>query len=155
MSVQGKQGEGHNLQAALDELHADVYRHNMAPYWVVDRSVTHDHDRQVMQGRKAIPFIWKYKEQIEPLLYRSAELITTETSERRSLVLVNPGMAPQRATASTLYVAYRLNDPQEIMPPHRHSPECDPARPHRRLELHRRRGREHHLRARRHGADAP
>src|SRR4029077_15120432 len=97
MSVQGKRGEGHNLQAALDELHADVYRHNMAPYWVVDRSVTHDHDRQVMQGRKAIPFIWKYKEQIEPLLYRSAELITTETSERRSLVLVNPGMAPQRA----------------------------------------------------------
>src|SRR5258708_5418802 len=87
MSVQGKQGEGHNLQAALDELHADVYRHNMAPYWVVDRSVTHDHDRQVMQGRKAIPFIWKYKEQIEPLLYRSAELITTDTSERRSFVL--------------------------------------------------------------------
>ena len=31
-------------------------------------------------------------------------------------------MAPQRATASTLYVAYRLNDPREIMPPHRHSP---------------------------------
>ena len=49
-------------------------------------------------GRKAIPFIWTYKDQIEPLLYRSAELITTETSERRSLVLVNPGLAPQRAT---------------------------------------------------------
>jgi gentisate 1,2-dioxygenase len=122
MSVDGKQAEGHNLQAALDELHADVYRHNMAPYWVVDRSVANDHDRQVMQGRRAVPFIWKYKAQIEPLLYRSAELITTETSERRSLVLVNPGLAPQRATASTLYVAYRLNDPREIMPPHRHSP---------------------------------
>ena len=75
-----------------------------------------------MQGRKAVPFIWKYKRQIEPLLHRSAELIKTETSERRSLVLVNPGLAPQRATASTLYVAYRLNDPVEIMPPHRHSP---------------------------------
>src|SRR5215469_11528077 len=122
MSGDGKQAEGHNLQAALDELHADVYRHNMAPYWVVDRSVANDHDRQVMQGRRALPFIWKYKAQIEPLLYRSAELITTETSERRSLVLVNPGLAPQRATASTLYVAYRLNDPREIMPPHRHSP---------------------------------
>jgi gentisate 1,2-dioxygenase len=35
---------------------------------------------------------------------------------------VNPGLAPQRATASTLYVAYRVNDPVEIMPPHRHSP---------------------------------
>ena len=27
------------------------------------------------------------------------------------------GLAPQRATASTLYVAYRVNDPVEIMPP--------------------------------------
>jgi len=114
--------EGHNLQAELDQLHADVYRNNMAPYWVVDRSIKHDEDRQVMDPRKAVPFIWKYKSQIEPLLYRSAELITTETSERRSLVLVNPGLAPKRATATTLYVAYRLNDPREIMPPHRHSP---------------------------------
>jgi gentisate 1,2-dioxygenase len=111
-----------NLEASLDALHRDVYANNMAPYWVVDRSNAHDEDRQVMQGRKAVPFIWKYKRQIEPLLYRSAELIKTETSERRSLVLVNPGLAPQRATATTLYVAYRLNDPVEIMPPHRHSP---------------------------------
>ena len=114
--------EGHNLQAMLDELHADVARNNMAPYWVVDRTRQHDEDRQVMDPNKAIPFIWKYKTQIEPLLYRSAELIKTETSERRSLVLVNPGLAPKRATATTLYVAYRLNDPNEIMPPHRHSP---------------------------------
>jgi gentisate 1,2-dioxygenase len=110
------------LAASLDALHRDVYANNMAPYWVVDRSVAHDEDRQVQQGRKAIPFIWKYQRQIEPLLRRSAALIKTETSERRSLVLVNPGLAPQRATASTLYVAYRVNDPREIMPPHRHSP---------------------------------
>jgi len=122
MQVTGREAKGSNLQAALDQLHADVARHNMAPYWVIDRSVAHDEDRQVRDARKAIPFIWKYKEQIEPLLYRSAELITTETSERRSLVLVNPGLAPSRATSTTMYVAYRLNDPREIMPPHRHSP---------------------------------
>ncbi len=110
------------LESQLDELHRDVYANHMAPYWVVDKSVAHDEDRQVQQGRKAVPFIWKYRRQIEPLLLRSAELIKTETSERRSLVLVNPGLAPQRATASTLYVAYRVNDPVEIMPPHRHSP---------------------------------
>lgn len=120
--MQGTDAKGSNLQAALDQLHADVFRHNMAPYWVVDRNVKNDEDRQVRDTRKAIPFIWKYKGQIEPLLYRSAELITTETSERRSLVLVNPGLAPKRATATTMYVAYRLNDPREIMPPHRHSP---------------------------------
>ena len=86
MTAKGKAAdstEGHNLQAALDQLHADVEKAHMAPYWVVDRSVKHDEDRQVMDSRKAIPFIWKYKTDIEPLLYRSAELITVETSERR------------------------------------------------------------------------
>ena len=122
LSLQGE-GEPRACEASLDALHRDVYANNMAPYWpVVDRSVAHDEDRQIQQGRKAIPFIWKYQRQIEPLLRRSAALIKTETSERRSLVLVNPGLAPQRATASTLYVAYRVNDPNEIMPPHRHSP---------------------------------
>ena len=64
--------------------------------------------------------MWKYSD-IEPLLYEAADLITMEDSERRSIVLVNPGLAPVRATVSTLYTAYRLNDPNEIMPPHSHS----------------------------------
>jgi gentisate 1,2-dioxygenase len=113
---------GDNLQAALDRLHEDVAKANMAPYWVIDRSVKNDEDRQVLDTRKAIPFAWNYKNDIEPLLYRSAELISTETSERRSLVLVNPGLAPKRAATTNMYVAYRLNDPREIMPPHRHAP---------------------------------
>src|SRR5205814_1861352 len=37
-------------------------------------------------------------------------------------ILVNPGLAPRRATVSTMYTAYRLNDPDEIMPPHKHTP---------------------------------
>ena len=109
-------------QEALDALHRDVYDKSMAPYWAVDSSVDHDEDRQVMDKRKAIPFSWNYEHDIKPLLYRSAELIKMENSERRSLVLVNPGLAPSRATVTTLYMAYRLNDPVEIMPPHRHSP---------------------------------
>src|SRR6202048_5616438 len=121
MRAEEKLNETGELQASLDALHRDVYANNMAPYWVVDRTVAHDEDRQVMQGRKAVPFIWKYKRQIEPLLHRSAALIKTETSERRSLVLVNPGLAPQRANASTLHVAYLGNDPREIMPAHRPS----------------------------------
>jgi gentisate 1,2-dioxygenase len=109
-------------QEALDALHQEVYEKSMAPYWAVDSNVDHDEDRQVMDKRKAIPFSWNYKDDIKPLLYRSAELIKMENSERRSLVLVNPGLAPSRATVTTLYMAYRLNDPVEIMPPHRHSP---------------------------------
>ena len=111
-----------NVRAALDQLHADVLRLNMAPYWAVDHSVEHDEDRQILDTRKAVPYIWKYQSEIDPLLLRSAELIRTDTSDRRSLVLVNPGLAPKRATVSTMYVAFRLNDPREIMPPHRHAP---------------------------------
>ncbi len=112
----------HNLKAALDRLHEDVFGANMAPFWAINTDAYHDEDRQVMDTQKAVPFIWKYERDIEPLLHRSAELITTESSERRSLILVNPGLAPRRASVSTMYTAYRLNDPHEIMPPHRHSP---------------------------------
>jgi gentisate 1,2-dioxygenase len=113
---------GSNRQAALDQLHADVYERNMAPFWAIDLKNKNDEDRQVRDNRKAVPFLWSYAKEIEPLLYRSAELITTESSERRSLILVNPGLAPWRASVTTMYTAYRLNDPREIMPPHRHSP---------------------------------
>jgi gentisate 1,2-dioxygenase len=114
--------DGHNHQAAMDQLHADVYRHNMAPFWAIDKTNKNDEDNQLRDTRKAVPFVWKYRTDIEPLLHRSAELINTESSERRSLILVNPGLAPKRASVSTMYTAYRLNDPNEIMPPHRHSP---------------------------------
>src|SRR5689334_9530116 len=94
----GARPEGHNLQAAMDQLHADVYRHNMAPFWAIDQSKKNDEDNQLRDKRKAVPFIWKYRSDIEPLLHRSAELINTESSERRSLILVNPGLAPKRAS---------------------------------------------------------
>ncbi len=113
---------GVNRQGALDQLHADVFRHNMAPFWAIDARTKNDEDRQVRDDKKAVPFVWSYAADIEPLLHRSAELIGAEASERRSLILVNPGLAPRRASVTTMYTAYRLNDPREIMPPHRHSP---------------------------------
>ena len=112
---------GANREARLESLYGKLDDYDLAPYWAVANARDeHDEDGQVLKGRKAEPFIWKYSV-IEPLLYEAAELITMDDSERRSIVLVNPGMAPVRATVSTLYTAYRLNDPREIMPPHRHS----------------------------------
>ena len=110
-----------NREARLGSLYNKLDKLELAPYWAVESSrENHDEDAQVLKGQKALPFLWKYSE-IEPLLYDAAELISMEDSERRSIVLVNPGMAPVRATVATLYTAYRLNDPREIMPPHRHS----------------------------------
>ena len=108
-------------EAALREMYADISARNMFPFWARASDVEHDEIRQLMNGPKPLPFRWSYKDDIEPLLYRSAELITAEDTDRRSLVLINPGLAPRRATISTLYTAYRLNDPNEVMPPHRHT----------------------------------
>lgn len=124
MTVHGKttsEHTGSNREARLDALYTRLRDLAMAPYWAVESSRDgHDEDAQILRARKAVPYIWKYKD-IEPCLYEAAELISMDDSERRSIVLVNPGLAPVRATVSTLYTAYRLNDPREIMPPHRHS----------------------------------
>lgn len=111
-----------NREAALGALYDDVFAANMFPFWATSTDVAHDEVKQLMDTKRAVPFLWRYRDQIEPLLRRSAELVTMDDSERRSLVLINPGLAPTRATVSTLYTAYRLNDPNEVMPPHRHSP---------------------------------
>jgi gentisate 1,2-dioxygenase len=94
----------------------------MFPFWATSSDVSNDEIKQLMATPRAVPFLWRCKEDIEPILDRAVELVKMEDSERRSLVLVNPGLAPKRATVSTMYTAYRLNDANEIMPPHKHSP---------------------------------
>jgi gentisate 1,2-dioxygenase len=109
--------------AELEALHADIAARNMFPFWATAAGPGHDEVKRLMGAApRALPFLWSYAEVIEPLLVKSAKLVTTVESERRSLILVNPGLAPRRATVTTLYTAYRLNSPNEVMPPHRHSP---------------------------------
>lgn len=113
---------GTNREVALREMYDEIARRNMFPFWATSDDVENDEVRQLMATKRAVPYIWQYDTQIEPLLRQSARLITMDDSERRSLILINPGLAPKRATVSTMYTAYRLNDPNEIMPPHKHSP---------------------------------
>ncbi len=121
MSVQEQDAVQSNREAALDGLYSDIHEGHMFPFWATSDDVENDEVRQLMATAKAVPFVWKYSD-IEPLLQRAAKLITMDDSERRSLILINPGLSPKRASVSTMYTAYRLNDPDEIMPPHKHSP---------------------------------
>jgi gentisate 1,2-dioxygenase len=111
-----------NRDAALKALYGDIAAKNMFPFWATSADVANDEIRQLMATARAVPFLWRCAEDIEPILHQAVELITMDDSERRSLILVNPGLAPRRATVSTMYTAYRLNDANEIMPPHKHSP---------------------------------
>jgi gentisate 1,2-dioxygenase len=108
--------------AELKELHADIARKYMFPFWAANAGPGNDEVKQLTAAApKAQPFLWSYKDTIEPILVKAAGLVPVE-SERRSLILVNPGLAPRRATVTTMYTAYRLNSPNEVMPPHKHSP---------------------------------
>jgi gentisate 1,2-dioxygenase len=111
-----------NRDVALKALYDDVAAKHMFPFWATSTEVEHDEVKQLLATPKAVPYLWRCAEDIEPILNRAVELITMDDSERRSLVLVNPGLSPRRATVSTMYTAYRLNDANEIMPPHKHSP---------------------------------
>ena len=111
-----------NRDTELKALYDDVSAKHMFPFWATSTEVDHDEVKQLLATPKAVPHLWRCAEDIEPILDRAVELVTMDDSERRSLVLVNPGLAPRRATVSTMYTAYRLNDANEIMPPHKHSP---------------------------------
>lgn len=111
-----------NRETALKALYDDVFAKHMFPFWATSTEVQHDEVKQLLATAKAVPYLWRCVEEIEPILNRAVELITMDDLERRSLILVNPGLAPRRATVSTMYTAYRLNDANEIMPPHKHSP---------------------------------
>ncbi len=111
-----------NRETALKSLYDDIAAKSMFPFWAQSSDVTNDEIKQLMGGKKAVPYVWSCEKDIEPILNQAVELITMDDSERRSLILVNPGLAPRRATVSTMYTAYRLNDANEIMPPHKHSP---------------------------------
>src|SRR2546421_2212970 len=85
--------------AALDALHDDIERKHMFPFWAANAGPGHDEVKRLMGAApRAVPFLWSYQDVIEPLLVSAAKLVTTVESERRSLILVNPGLAPRRAT---------------------------------------------------------
>lgn len=122
MSVVQPLRDRSNREAALKSLYDDLSARNLFPFWATSADTENDEIKQLMATQKAVPFVWEYAKDIEPILRRAADLIKMDDSERRSVICINPGLAPKRASVSTMYTAYRLNDPNEIMPPHKHSP---------------------------------
>ena len=100
--------------AELQAMYAQINAKNLFPFWAKRSDVEHDEIKQLMEGVKAVPFHWSYQRDLEPLIQQSARLINHADSDRRSLILVNPGLKPKRATVTTLYTAYRLNGQQNF-----------------------------------------
>ncbi|MGA7487212.1 MAG: cupin domain-containing protein [Xanthobacteraceae bacterium] len=113
---------GANHQQRLAALHERTARLHLFEFWGTDSSNEHQATDKLRADRTpAVPHIWKYRD-VHPCLLEAAELVPTEMSERRSIIMVNPALRPYVATTTNLFAAYRINMPHEMMPPHRHSP---------------------------------
>jgi gentisate 1,2-dioxygenase len=117
-----KVDRAHNYQQRMDALHEKTSNLSLFEFWGEDAANEHQATERLRADKKpAVPYLWRYKD-IHPVLLDAAELIPMEISERRSILMANPALLPTVATVTTLFAAYRINMPHEMMPPHRHSP---------------------------------
>ena len=68
-----------------------------------------------------VPVLWKYNDDIRPLLLEAGQLITAKEATRRVLVLENPGIRGTSQITQSLYAGIQMILPGEIAPTHRHS----------------------------------
>jgi gentisate 1,2-dioxygenase len=101
-------------QAYRDEL----ARQNLVPLWPSLRAVLPPH----IPSRKTETTHWPYRS-LRPLLLEAGELTPIEKTERRVLVLANPGHGIEKMQASpAIYLGMQLLLPGEKAPAHRHTP---------------------------------
>ena len=62
-----------NRDAALKSLYDDLSAKSMFPFWAQKSDVTNDEIKQLMGGKKAVPYVWRCEEDIEPILNRAVD----------------------------------------------------------------------------------
>lgn len=70
---------------------------------------------------RATPHLWHYQD-VRPHVIESADMISGEEAERRTLMLENPSMRGERRITEALYTGLQCIMPGEIAEPHRHTP---------------------------------
>jgi gentisate 1,2-dioxygenase len=69
---------------------------------------------------RAVPFHWDYRA-LRPYMLHFADTLSIEEAQRRVLMLINPGMRQESATATGLYAGIQIILPGEQAQAHRHS----------------------------------
>jgi gentisate 1,2-dioxygenase len=106
------------VNRAVEAGRAEFYRRaatqNLAPLWRVMHGLVGEAPNSPCR-----PALWAYR-QTRPYLIEACELISTEESERRVMVLENPGMPGESRITRNLFCGLQIIRPGEIAPAHRH-----------------------------------
>jgi len=96
------------------EFYARARNLHLAPLWRVLHGLVSETPKHTVQ-----PALWAYLE-VRPYLMEACGLISTEESERRVLVLENPGLPGQSRITQSLFCGLQIILPGEVAPAHRH-----------------------------------
>jgi gentisate 1,2-dioxygenase len=100
-------------ERTLTERAADL---GLAQYWV-EREVIENPASRI----KAVPHCWRWRD-MYPLLEKAATTVPMEEAYRRTLLFVNPGLAPRPWMTTTIYGGCSWYNPGERPEVHRHQP---------------------------------
>jgi gentisate 1,2-dioxygenase len=101
-------------EAARSGFYQRALAQNLAPLWRVLHGLVGEAPKS-----PSVPALWQY-EQVRPYLMEACSLISTKESERRVMVLENPGMPGQSRITRSLFCGLQIILPGEIAPAHRH-----------------------------------
>lgn len=110
-----------NQVVATDEekllaLEKDAKELNFIEFWKQEKYI------EVTEPRiTAVPYRWRWRD-IEPRLRAAAEIKSLDNTERRALLLSNPGFPGKPYATDTLLGAFSLYNPGEQAKVHRHTP---------------------------------
>jgi len=88
---------------------------NLTPLWEVLGTLV-----PPQPATPCTPTLWRYSD-VRPFLMEAGALISARESERRVLVLENPGLRGASSITRTLYAGLQLILPGEVAPSHRHT----------------------------------
>ncbi len=101
----------------LEDLDRELREKNLAGFW--SGNITGFEER--MQPKSAVvPYLWKWSDIYDGLM-KARELVSLEKSERRTLRLLNPGVAGTTGSTVTIHMSVQLVRPGEIARAHRHT----------------------------------
>ena len=99
---------------ALEAFDQEIQRSSMQGHWKMELP-------SYMEPRsKLYPMHWRWS-QLRDYLLRSGDLISVNDAGRRTIQLINPGLAPRRSTTHTMQMSFQLVLPGEVATAHRHT----------------------------------
>ncbi len=100
----------------IEELHGFLETAGMGPGWNKAEPALWPTPK-----KSFVPAHWSYA-LAKPALDAAGGFVSTETAERRNLILSNPIPGNSYATARTMVAAYQMVEPGEVARSHRHTP---------------------------------